>query len=125
MRPWLATAALCIALVMPADARPRHHHHGNVTERGQPAQCNGIPWCGCWLRLRKGIRDRRYDVARLWMTIGRPSQCFAGAIAVSSRHVGEVTACLGDGRMRMISGNDGNAVRDRERSTRGFRFRAL
>lgn len=135
MRRFLVAIALASAFfASPADARPRHHHArhhhhrghgGNVGEPGQPAACQGMKWCGCWLRVRKHIADTSFNVAARWRTAGRPAQCFVGAIAASSWHVGEVTACLGNGRMKMISGNDGNAVRDRERSTRGFVFRAL
>lgn len=141
MRAFLAAIALGLVLFStPADARPRHHAHhhvhhhsrhhhrghgGNVGEPGQPAQCQRMKWCGCWLRIRHHIADTSFNLARRWRTAGRPATCFVGAIAASWSHVGEVTACLGGGRIRMISGNDGNAVRDRVRSSAGFVFRAL
>lgn len=88
---------------------------------GRPAECRGIgPWCGCWLRLRYGIADAKLNLARAWARIGNAvSGPVVGAIAVWPHHVGEITAVPGPGRIVLKSGNDGGAVRERERSTRG------
>ena len=90
----------------------------------RPAECIGIPWCGCWLRLRYGITDKAFDKASNWRNFGQPSlACVVGGIAYWPHHVGEITGCPGGGQIQIISGNDGNAVRDRLRSIRGARFR--
>lgn len=125
MRSLLLAAVLALALAPPAHARPhhhRHHHHrGNVGEAGQPAACAGIRWCGCWLRLRLGLADVRLNLARAWAEIGSAAPGpAAGVIAVWPHHVGLITENLGGGMIRLLSGNDGNAVRDRPRSTRGI-----
>lgn len=122
-RSLVAAAVLCVAMIGDADARPRRYL---ALERGQPAACAGIPWCGCWLRIRHGITDRRFDKAREWAGLGSPaSVCRPGLIAVWPHHVGEITGCLAGGMIRMISGNDGNAVRDRVRPLGRARLRQL
>jgi hypothetical protein len=117
-------AALALALASPGDARARLHHHrhhiaGKAT-LGRPAACAGIPWCGCWLRLRYGLSDVRLNLARAWATFGRdaggPS---VGAVAVWPHHVGEIVAVPQLGTVILRSGNDGHRVRVRKRSTRG------
>lgn len=129
-------AALALALLAaPADARPRHHHrhhHHRVHAAsaqpiaGRPAPCARIPWCGCWLRLRHRLSDVSLNLAARWRRVGSPADaCRPGLIAVWPHHVGEVTACLGGGMIRMISGNDGNAVRDRVRPLRGAVLREI
>lgn len=123
----LGAAALALALASsPALARPHHHRHahhhrrGNISEPGQPAACAGIQWCGCWLRLHFGIGDARLNLARAWASIGEAvAGPAAGVVAVWPHHVGLITENLGGGMIRLLSGNDGNAVRERVRSTRG------
>lgn len=133
-RALIATAALCLCVTQ-ADARPRrhlrHYHHRvhivpapSVGDR--PASCVGIPWCGCWLRLRHHLSDVSLNLATHWLHVGKSaSGCRPGLIAVWPHHVGEITACLGGGMVRMISGNDGNAVRDRVRSLGRARLREI
>jgi hypothetical protein len=119
----LATAALALVLASPAHARPhRHHHHHHVAiASGRPAACAGIPWCGCWLRLHLGVGDARLNLARAWADVGSAvSGPSAGVVAVWRHHVGIITENLGGGLIRLLSGNDGNAVRERVRSTRGI-----
>lgn len=121
-------AALALALATAAaQARPHHHrqhyrHHvaaGAIA--GRPAACAGIPWCGCWLRLHLGIADVRLNRAMAWAGIGSPAAGPApGVIAVWRHHVGKITADLGNGLIMLLSGNDGHAVRNRVRSTRGI-----
>jgi hypothetical protein len=126
MRSLFAAAALALALApSPAHARPHHrHHHRHVAVApisGRPAACPGIPWCGCWLRLHLGIADVRLNLARAWAGIGAAmSGPAAGVIAVWPHHVGLITENLGGGMVRLLSGNDGHAVRERLRSTRGI-----
>ena len=119
MRSLFAATALAFVLALaPADARPRHsaHHAGS-----RPAACAGIPWCGCWLRLHLGIGDARLNRAIAWARIGSDAGGpGAGVIAVWRHHVGIITENIGGGMIRLLSGNDGRAVRDRVRSTRGI-----
>ena len=77
-------------------------------------------WCGWWLRHHLGVTDRLYNEARAWTHFrSRASGPAPGVIAVYRHHVGIVVSVPGPGRMVMKSGNDGHAVRTRERSTRG------
>ncbi|WP_316234955.1 MULTISPECIES: hypothetical protein [unclassified Bradyrhizobium] len=125
MRSYLAALALALALASsPALARPHHRHHHRhhiAATPGRPAACTGIPWCGCWLRVHLGIDNARLNLARAWASIGEAmSGPAAGVIAVWPHHVGLITENLGGGMIRLLSGNDSNAVRERVRSTRGI-----
>jgi hypothetical protein len=121
-RHFIVAAAILLLHPPQASAGHRHHrHHHGAVQIGRPAACAGIPWCGCWLRLHLGIGDARLNLARAWAEIGSPAPGPApGVIAVWRHHVGKITATLGNGRIRLLSGNDGHAVRERERSTRGI-----
>jgi len=120
-RPTLGALALALVLALApvtVCASPKHVARGNF---GRPAACAGIPWCGCWLRLRLGISDARLNLARAWASVGAPAPGpAAGVVAVWAHHVGVITENLGGGMIRLLSGNDGHAVRDRVRSTRGI-----
>jgi hypothetical protein len=133
----MIAVALALALVSAAEARPRHHHRHHIgrhrhrvlaaaqepgsTGDVRPSACAGIAWCGCWLRLRYGLSDVRLNAARAWATIGRDAGGPAvGVVAVWAHHVGEIVGVPGPGRIILRSGNDGGAVRVRERSTRGI-----
>lgn len=127
MKRYFFVALALLALTSTASARPHHRHHKHHRHYhggmhvGRPAACAGIPWCGCWLRLQLGIADKRLNRAIAWASIGSPAPGPApGVIAVWRHHVGKITAYLGGDRIRMVSGNDGHAVRDRERSTSGI-----
>ena len=95
----------------------------------RPEQCPSQDWCGCWLATFLGIHDhkqwRELWVARNWATFGKPADGPApGVIAIYGRgsggHVGIVTAVSRrPGFVVLKSGNDNNAVRERERSTEG------
>jgi hypothetical protein len=76
---------------------------------------------------RLGMADRRLWIARLWAGVGSPANGPAGGvIAVWPHHVGLITENLGGGMIRLLSGNDGHAVRERVRSTRGvIAYRSL
>lgn len=103
-----------------AHASPRHrHNHPTLDANGNYDPRPGR-WCGWWLRQYLGVRDRAYNLARNWSHYGSPASGPApGVIAVFANHVGIVTAVPGPGKMVLKSGNDGHAVRERERSTRG------
>lgn len=106
--------------------------HGFVREvaralpSGRPAGCPARAWCGCWLGHHLGMARRDLWLARNWARVGRPAGGpQVGAIVVWSHHVGKITAVGPGGRIRVVSGNDGRAVRDRWRTTRGviaYRF---
>lgn len=76
-------------------------------------------WCGWFLRQKKGIADRAYNLARNWARLGTPAPGPApGVVAVWRHHVGEVRD-VRPGQILLLSGNDGHAVRERWRSVRG------
>jgi hypothetical protein len=90
-----------------------------VAGAGRPAGCPRA-WCGCWLSIHLGIEDRALWLARNWARVGRPAPGPApGVIAVWRHHVGRVVAVPRPGIIVLLSGNDGHAVRERERPTRG------
>jgi hypothetical protein len=109
------TLAFLVLAVPPAEAARRPN---------PPAGCPRL-WCGCWLAQHFGLNDRSLWVARNWAKrFQRVSGPAPGVVAVFARgkggHVGKVTAVPRPGVVRLLSGNDGGAVRDRERSTRGL-----
>lgn len=92
----------------------RHDANGNRIDPRPRA------WCGWWLRHQLGVADRTYNRARAWASFGTRAHGPApGVIAVWPHHVGLVTGVPGPGRIVLKSGNDGHAVRERERSSRG------
>lgn len=85
---------------------------------GRPAGCPHA-WCGCWLAAHLGLSDRSLWLARKWALIGRPAPGpQVGAIVVWRHHVGQVMA-VESGKILVLSGNDGHAVRERWRATSG------
>lgn len=107
-------AALILALSSPAEARQQYR--------------NGrLPWCGIWLGRHLGKSDRKLWIARNWVhegvNAGGPS---VGVVVVWAHHVGIITGQAANGMWRVLSGNDGGAVRDRPRSlTRAIAFRRV
>ena len=92
---------------------PRHHRAGIGDPRPHA-------WCGWQVRQWLGVADRAYNLARNWAHYGRAAFGPApGVIAVYPHHVGIVTSVPRPGVIVLKSGNDGHAVRERERSTRG------
>ena len=93
---------------------------------GRPAGCPARAWCGCWLGHHLGIVSRNLWLAANWRFVGRPADGpRVGAIVVWRHHVGRITAVNGV-HIRVLSGNDGRAVRDRWRTTRGvIAYRSL
>ena len=89
--------------------------HARVT-RGDPRP---RAWCGWWLRHELGVSDRAGNLARWWARYGSNARGPAvGAIVVWRHHVGIITVRTETGWI-VRSGNDGHAVRERERSLRG------
>lgn len=83
---------------------------------------NGRPhaWCGWYMRQVMGVVDPTYNLAREWAHWGRPAGGPApGVVGVMWHHVFLVVSVVGPGRVIATSGNDGYAVRTRERSTAG------
>src|SRR5258705_5255515 len=115
MRSLFAATTLALVLASaPAHARPHHYRVARAGDGvgGRPLACSGIPWCGCWLRLHLGIGDARLNLARAWAGVGSPaSRPAVGLVAVWRHHVGLITEDLGSGWIRLLSGNDGHAVR--------------
>lgn len=91
---------LAAPLIRAADPRPR-------------------AWCGWFMRQRHHVVDRLYNLARAWAHWGRAADgpC-VGCLVVWPHHVGEITGGT-QGHWIVLSGNDGHAVRERERSLRG------
>lgn len=89
-----------------------------VALAGRPAGCPSR-WCGCWLGKHLGMADRNLWRAREWAKVGKAAGGPApGVIAVWPHHVGKVVAVNGS-QIKVLSGNDGHAVRERWRSARG------
>lgn len=139
-------AAMMLVCIVPAHASHRHPRHDSQAARqcvpdnsghmdcagpekriqrvrdanGNRADPRPHAWCGWWLRHQLGVASRVFNRAIAWARYGsRASGPAPGVIAVYPHHVGIVVAVPGPGRMVMKSGNDGHAVRTRERSTRG------
>jgi hypothetical protein len=68
------------------------------------------------MRQRKGVADRRLNLAHNWARWGSPTRPRAGAIVVWRSHVGEIVSYQGGCTAVVHSGNDGGAVRTRERN---------
>lgn len=105
-----------------ASSRHYRHARGSQVAVGDPRP---RAWCGWQMRQWFHVADRAFNVARRWATWGSAARGPApGVIAVFARgrggHVGIVTSVPGPGRIVLKSGNDGHAVRERERSTRGI-----
>jgi hypothetical protein len=115
-------AVLTLAVMLsPAQAATWHHHrHRHVAS----AESDRRPaaWCGWFMAQHFGISGklaRWLWVARNWAHSGSPAPGpQVGSIVVWRHHVGQITAIKGSS-IRVLSGNDGHAVRDRWRSPRG------
>lgn len=87
---------------------------------GRPEGCPSRAWCGCYLSKHLGLNERRLWVAREWARVGSPASGPApGVVVVWAHHVGIIRQVTAPGRAVVHSGNDGRAVRERERSLRG------
>ena len=108
MRPVVITLALCFSLLIntETEARPRM-------------------WCGWWLAQHLGYQDKKLYYVLNWLDdkrFTRVSGPAVGQIAVFQRgkrggHIGIVNRVPEPGKVLLLSGNDGNAVRLRARST--------
>lgn len=96
------------------------------TAQARPAGCP-YAWCGCWLAQHLGISGataRTLWLARNWAVVFPRTSPAPGMVAVFARgkrggHVGKIVA-VHPHSITMISGNDGKAIRTRERSLRGL-----
>ena len=74
-----------------------------------------VRWCGVYLAKIVKSPPRGYASVDAWKRWGKRVTCRPGAVAVfRHRHVGLVTATR-KGHIRVKSGNDGNAIKDRWR----------
>ncbi len=105
-----------ILISTPAWARHHHHtrhYHHHAGGGGRPSA-----WCGWYMRQVLGVRDAAFNLARNWAHYGQPASPGVGVIVVWSHHVGRIVGG-GPGHWVVESGNDGHAVRRRERSIAG------
>ena len=105
-RGWIDVAAIApypypsqersqAAVSMPSGhySEPTRHYYassGALSAAGgaiRPADCYGIPWCGCFLRHKLGIANTAYNLADTWFGWGHPSGPCVGCVAVSHHHV--------------------------------------
>jgi hypothetical protein len=96
-------AALCaVVFVSSAEAKHRWHHR--------------LPWYGIFIAQHFGLKDRKLWVARNWVRVGRAAYGPAVGTIVVWRHYVEATTGRVGNQWRILSGNDGNAARNRPRS---------
>lgn len=126
MRSVIAIALSLVVTPAFASHHHRHHHHFHHPRRatldvsfGRPADCYGIPWCGCEMRHLMGeLRDKSLNRARNWAHWGKETFAHIGAVVVWPHHVGKIVGGS-PGHWIILSGNDGHRVRARERSIGG------
>ena len=81
---------------------------------GRPAA-----WCGWEMRRLVGADPGpAYNLARNWAHWGRPGAAGVGAVVVWPNHVGRIVGGS-PGHWKLESGNDGHALRTRERPIGG------
>jgi hypothetical protein len=114
------TARGCVYTNGPVIACPGQEYRATASPRVTGHDPRPAAWCGWQMRQWLGVADRAYNLARNWARFGsRANGPAPGIIAVFPHHVGIVVSVPRPGRMVMKSGNDGHAIRTRERSTRG------
>ena len=107
----------------------QHRHHAgrvhdkesrDVADPRRPSDCYGFAWCGCFLKhyLHAVANGLNLNLARDWADWGRRTVAHVGAIVVWPHHVGVIVGGSPD-HWRVLSGNDGHRVRERERSVSG------
>lgn len=119
MKRFIAAVAV-LACLYNAPALARHHYavHHPATSHVSSVWARPTQWCGWFMRKLENYTDPALNLARNWLHVGRPvSGPAPGVIGVMPHHVFKVVAVTGPGRVLAISGNDGHAVRTRERST--------
>lgn len=116
MQRWpLAFFLLALLFSSPASA---HSHHGH----------SHWPWCGWFARFHLVAHDPgpAFNLARRWASYGRPADGpQPGVLVVWPHHIGKITGQAANGLWMVLSGNDGNRVRERPRSVAGaiaFRY---
>ncbi len=112
MKKLLLTLGLILAAT-PAYAKHHHRHYSGHFVDGRPSA-----WCGWWLRQALGVADRAYNLAANWAHLGVASGPGVGVVVVWRHHVGRIIGGA-PGHWVVESGNDGHAVRRRERSVSG------
>lgn len=70
------------------------------------------------MRQVLGVSDAAYNLARNWAHWGHATSPAVGVVVVWPHHVGRIVGG-GPGHWIVESGNDGHAVRKRERSVNG------
>ena len=112
-----ATFAALFLFVLAQPSYAHHHRYNNhYSDTGDPRP---HAWCGFFMRHHLGVADRAYNLAANWRHYGSSASGPAiGAIVVWWHHVGIITGRTASGWV-ILSGNDGGAVRERERSIRG------
>jgi hypothetical protein len=96
------------------------HGYRSTPQRSMGGDPRPHAWCGWQMRQWFGVVDKAFNLAANWAhfgsNAGRPQP---GTIVVWRHHVGMVVAQGSGGRWLVKSGNDGHAVRERERSLAG------
>ena len=79
-----------------------------------------VAWCGWYMRHLMGVTDAAYNLARNWTRFGRDAHGpGVGVVVVFPHHVGLIVGHGRGGLWVVKSGNDGHAIRERERSLAG------
>jgi hypothetical protein len=117
------TACVSLILLSPSQARTRHHYHHHHyhhvrVEIGHISTGRPRAWCGWYMRQLLHVADAAYNLARNWAHWGHATTPHVGAIVVWRHHVGRIVAGR-PGAWVINSGNDGHAVRTRQRSIAG------
>ena len=80
------------------------------TGSGRPSGCPHA-WCGCWMRMQKGLSDAALNLAANWRHWGhQTSYGCVGCVAVMRHHVGQVQGYDARGNIILLSGNHGHRV---------------
>ncbi len=106
-------------LTWPQQPQPVSFGVWQGTEMSRPADCYGIPWCGCYMRHVMGVADKSYNLARTWLNYGHPTGPQVGAIVVWRGHVGRIVGQDSAGQWLVLNGNYRNRVATVAMSLRG------
>ena len=120
----LAVAAMLLALVQIADARPRHYNRSgyNASIVSHPAGCPRRLFCGCGVAVRAfGRPVRSLFLAANWGRFPSASPT-GGMVAYRRGHVMYIERYLGNGSAVVYDPNSGGgATRVHVRSLAGYR----
>jgi len=124
--PYVVTMAVAQAQPMSDNYPQPEYSRGYSLGYSQKAAggCGPKPraWCGWWLNQQKGcVMGRDGNLARNWCSYGRLARPKPGAVVVWRRgtkggHVGKIVNMVDECTAEVISGNDGGAVRTRQRN---------